>query len=89
MLTPLLALAGCPMTGCTALLDNDGEISIGIRADNFLVIRSHTEKNADAQATSSRAELKVDPLLMDWAFREDEDEPEGEGPITEVPEPPG
>lgn len=60
LLTFLLGLFGL---GCSVPLEGGGEISFGLRNDNFVVIR-HTV-DGDKEGKVSEAKLVIDQTIMD------------------------
>lgn len=70
----LLYLGGClPMlSGCTATLKGGGEIAIGMRNTNMLVL-SHTV-DGDKEGKEAQSNLDV-PAMEEWILGDDEPEP--------------
>lgn len=58
VLAVLMTLFGL---GCVVKLEGEGEISVGMRNDNFLVLR-HTV-DGDKERIKSKSELDVDPVI--------------------------
>lgn len=58
LLAVLLGLFGL---GCTVTLTGGGELSVGMRNDNFLVFR-HTV-DGDKEGKEAKSDLDVDPVL--------------------------
>ena len=73
-LTSFLAtFGGCLGAGCTMTLTGGGEMSIGMRNDNFLVLR-HTV-DGDKVDKGAESEFKA-PALVDWVTGGDKPETE-------------
>lgn len=52
---------GC-LLGCTMTLTGGGELSVGMRNDNFLTLR-HTV-DGDKEGKEAKSDLDVDPAVM-------------------------
>lgn len=57
----LLALQSCLAAGCKITLTGGGELSVGMRNDNFLVFRSTID--GDKEGKEAKSELDIDPVL--------------------------
>lgn len=67
-------LSGCLGTGCTATLTGGGELSIGMRNDNFLTLRHSVD--GDKRDIQSVSNLDV-PSIEEWIMGPSA--PEGDG----------
>lgn len=68
-LSLMAGTATCASSGCTMTLTGGGEMSIGMRNDNFLVLR-HT---VDGDKVDKGAESKLEaPAVVEWVTGKNE-----------------
>lgn len=80
--TVLVSLLLLPfLTGCIVLLEGGGEVAVGMRNDNFLVLR-HTV-DGDKEGKTSRFTFEADDVL-DLIVGDEDDAPIVEDPVADV-----
>ena len=85
-LTVGLLMFGTCLAGCNIPLEGGGEMSIGMRNDNFLVLRQTVD--GDKEGKTSNAGLVIDRTVLDAFLPSPSDDEDVEAPTeTAVIEP--